>query len=245
MNPYYKDKFVTLYHGDALKIAPRLGIKFDAILADPPYNETDLEWDKWPRGWPAQFKELSNQMWCFGSMKMFMNYRDDFDDWKLAQDLVWEKHNGSGLMADRFRRVHELTIHWYQGTWKEVFKNIQFVEVKERDNRKNLIRGRKPQHWGGLDMGRGYDYDGKRLTRSVIYARSCHGYAVNETQKPASIAHPILNYSVPAGGIILDPFAGSGTFLDVARQQHKRAIGIEKRKSQCEQIVKRLSQLTL
>lgn len=68
---------------------------------------------------------------------------------------------------------------------------------------------------------------------------------MNETQKPEGIIAPLLDYCVPPGGIVLDPFAGSGTVLDVARAQGKRAIGIEKRESQCEEIVKRLSQRVL
>jgi site-specific DNA-methyltransferase (adenine-specific) len=40
----------------------------------------------------------------------------------------------------------------------------------------------------------------------------------------------------------VDCFAGSGTTLAVARKTGRRAIGIEKRESQCQRIVERLSQ---
>jgi len=35
--PYYKDDFVTIYHGDCREIVPHLG-KFDLLLTDPPYG---------------------------------------------------------------------------------------------------------------------------------------------------------------------------------------------------------------
>ena len=35
--PYYKDDFVTIYHGDCREIVPLLG-KFDLLLTDPPYG---------------------------------------------------------------------------------------------------------------------------------------------------------------------------------------------------------------
>ncbi|MCD6706823.1 MAG: hypothetical protein LT080_10290 [Thiobacillus sp.] len=52
MRPYYQDDHVTLYHGDALEILPALPMA-DAIITDPPYGETSLDWDKWPDGWPS------------------------------------------------------------------------------------------------------------------------------------------------------------------------------------------------
>lgn len=36
--PYYKNDWVTLYHGDCLQIMPQLDIKFDACITDPPYG---------------------------------------------------------------------------------------------------------------------------------------------------------------------------------------------------------------
>ena len=77
---------------------------------------------------------------------------------------------------------------------------------------------------------------------SVIYARICHGYAVNETQKPEDIVAPLLRYSVPPGGLVVDCFAGSGTTGVVARKTGRRAILIEKRGSQCHAIAARLAQ---
>jgi site-specific DNA-methyltransferase (adenine-specific) len=77
---------------------------------------------------------------------------------------------------------------------------------------------------------------------SVIFAPSCHGYAVNETQKPEDIVSPLLQYSVPPGGLVVDCFAGSGTTGAVARKTGRRAILIEKREGQCRAIVERLAQ---
>jgi DNA modification methylase len=37
MKPYYKDDYVTIYHGDCREIVPTLG-RFDLLLTDPPYG---------------------------------------------------------------------------------------------------------------------------------------------------------------------------------------------------------------
>jgi site-specific DNA-methyltransferase (adenine-specific) len=241
MSPYYADSSVSLYHGDCRQILPMLPA-CDAVITDPPYGETCLEWDVWPNGWPMMLTPLTRQIWCFGSVRMFMDRRDEFAAWKLSQDLVWEKHNGSGMHADRFRRVHECILHFYTGDWGTLYRVAPVVSVEETRRRDTLIRGKKPEHWGGTETGSGYEYGGTRLQRSVIAVRSCHGHAVNETQKPEGIVRPLLRYSVPPGGTVLDPFAGSGTTLAVARQEGRRAIGIEAREEQCEAIATRLSQ---
>lgn len=53
MKPYYADEAVTLYLGDFRDVLPNLIAPVDCVVADPPYGETSLAWDKWPDGWPA------------------------------------------------------------------------------------------------------------------------------------------------------------------------------------------------
>jgi site-specific DNA-methyltransferase (adenine-specific) len=243
MTPYWQNDRITLYHGDAMELLPLLP-RADAILTDPPYGETSLDWDMWPDGWPAVAALVAPQMWCFGSMRMFLDKRDDLNDWKLAQDVVWEKHNGSNSANDRFRRMHEHALHFYQGDWEPLFKEPQFTyDAVQKSVRRTKNR---TQQWGDIGSSAYVsEYGGPRLMGSVIYARSCHGYAVNETQKPEAIVAPLLQYSVPVGGLVVDCFAGSGTTLAVARKTGRRAIGIEKREEQCRAIVERLSQADL
>lgn len=46
------------------------------------------------------------------------------------------------------------------------------------------------------------------------------------TEKPAQLAREVVRLA-PAGGVVLDPFAGSGTFLDAAKQGGLNWIGCE------------------
>jgi site-specific DNA-methyltransferase (adenine-specific) len=239
-HPYWADDAVTLYHGDALELLPLLP-QADAVVTDPPYGETSLDWDVWPTGWPAVAALVAPQMWCFGSTRMFLDKRGDLADWKLAQDIVWEKHNGSNSANDRFRRMHELALHFYRGEWGNVFKAPQYThDAVQKSVRRSKNR---TAQWGDIGQSAYVSEDGgPRLQGSVIYARSCHGYAVNETQKPEDIVAPLLQYSVPPGGLVIDCFAGSGTTGAVARKLGRRAILIEKREAQCRAIVERLAQ---
>jgi site-specific DNA-methyltransferase (adenine-specific) len=241
VKPYYQDESVTLYHGDCRELA--LGVSGDLVVADPPYSETSLAWDRWPDGWPEFAAALAPQLWCFGSMRMFWKYGAQFSQWQLAQDVVWEKHNGSNSANDRFRRTHELALHFYRGQWADVHKEPQ---VTNDATARTVRRKARPPQWGDIGASSYASEDGgPRLMASVIYARSCHGYAVNETQKPEDIVAPLIRYSCPPGGLVVSLFAGSGTDLIVARKTGRRAVGFEIRESQCEEAAKSLSQLEL
>jgi site-specific DNA-methyltransferase (adenine-specific) len=160
--------------------------------------------------------------------------------WSHAQEIVWEKHNGSGFHADRFKRVHELAVQFYRGEWAEIFK----APVMTPDATARTVRRKqRPPHMGIIGDGPYRSEDGgPRLMRSVIYARSCHGEAEHPTQKPTAIISPLLQYSVPPGGSVADPFAGSGSTLVAAKLAGCRAIGIEIDEACCEIAARRLSQ---
>lgn len=238
MSIYYQDEHVTLHLGDWRELIASDFVA-DLIVTDPPYGETSLVWDRWPDGWPALAARHSRSMWCFGSMRMFLNRRDDFADWKLSQDIVWEKHNGSGFATDRFKRVHEFATHWYRGDWSTIHHETPRVPGGS-GNKTVRTRGLTP-HTGAIGNV-GYQDDGLRLTRSVIKARSMQSKAINETEKPVGILEPVIAYGCPPGGTVLDLFAGSGSTLVAARNLGRKAIGYEIREEQAEKTALRLSQ---
>ena len=222
---------VEILHGDSLRLVEDMpDASFDCILTDPPYGETSLGWDRWPDGWPQAVRRLlkpTGSMWVFGSQRMFFDRFGDFAGWRLAQDVVWEKHNGSGFHADRFKRVHECAIQFYRddARWDQVYKAPQFTNDATA---RTLKRKSRPGHTGEIGAAAYASVDGgPRLMRSVIYARSEHGRAEHPTQKPVAIVEPLLLFACPPGGRVLDLFAGSGTTGLVARRHGMSATLIE------------------
>jgi site-specific DNA-methyltransferase (adenine-specific) len=138
--------------------------------------------------------------------------------------------------------VHELAVHWYRGLWREVYHEVPRVpndSTRRIGSTSSRPRADDIPHQGSYGPNTWVD-DGLRLTRSVIRA-SRAGRSIHPTEKPAAILAPLIEYSVPVGGLVLDPFAGSCSTLLTARSLGRRAIGIDADESMCETAAERLS----
>lgn len=240
MRLFYEEDGIAIYHGDCRQVLPELQDAADAVVTDPPYGDTSLDWDSPVKGWLDHVE--APQVWCFGSMRFWLEHGADFAaaGWRYAQEIIWEKHNGSNFHADRFRRVHELAVHWYRGDWSRVYR---MAPVTMDATPRTVRRKQRPAHTGHIEAGSYTSEDGgPRLMRSVLQVRSEHGRALHPTQKPLGILTPLIQYSAPPGGLILDPFMGSGSTLRAAKDCGRRAIGIEADERYCEIAVQRLGQ---
>ncbi|HET6608936.1 MAG TPA: site-specific DNA-methyltransferase [Rhodopila sp.] len=221
----------TLLTGDCRLVMPARG-PFDMIIADPPYGDTSLAWDRRVDGWlPLAHAALrpSGSMWVFGSLRCFMATSAAFREaqWKYAQEIVWEKQNGSSFHADRFKRVHELAVQFYRAdvAWSAVYNAVQTTPDATA---RTVRRKRRPPHTGHIEAGHYTSEDGgPRLMRSVIYARNAHGHAIHPTEKPAALIEILIRTSCPEGGIVGDWFAGSGAAGEACRLTGRRYLGCE------------------
>ena len=85
-----------------------------------------------------------------------------------------------------------------------------------------------------------YTAKASRADRSTNGANNTH-----PTVKPTDLMRWLVRLVTPPGGVVLDPFAGSGSTLVAARAEGFRAIGIEREQQYADIIAARLSQLSL
>lgn len=249
MTPYYEDEWVTIYHGDCRDVIPALeggGLVVDLAVADPPYAETSLEWDRWPGGWPELVATLTSSMWCFGSARMFDTYGQDFDGWRLSQDLIWDKETAStGGTVDRFLRSHEHIRHYYRGPWGNIHHDAQKVVVPWATKGRRVNRSATEKAWHGERGASQWEDDGTRYMLTVLRVDNLVKSALHPTEKPTGVLLPLIAYGCPPGGLVLDPTCGSGSALAAARAIGRRSVGIEADERYCEIAAKRLAQEVL
>lgn len=135
-------------------------------------------------------------------------------DWIVRNDNVWIKPNPiPDQVRDRCSMSHEYVFHLVRSRW--------YYFNKEPVGRKAA--------------------SGKTLpptdTWEIAPARSSHKHKARFSEELVRI--PVMT-TTPIGGIVLDPFGGSGTTLAFARRAGFRAIGIDIKREFCELMVQQL-----
>lgn len=217
-----------IHVGDCRLILPTLPAGFaDCCIADPPYGDTSLGWDVRCRGWVehvARALTPNASIWVFGSLRFHTTLFGEMarHRFRYSQDVVWEKQNGTGFHADRFRRIHEHAVLYYRGPWSKVYHDPQFTQDATA---RTVRRKTRSDHTGHIEAGAYASEDGgPRLQRSVLKVRNEHGRAIHPTQKPVDLLIPLIRYSCPPGGTVLDPFGGSGSTEVAAERTGRRAV---------------------
>lgn len=230
MKPYYSENGITIYHGDCWDVLPSLTETADMMATDPPYG---VAWQgKTRRNSAAMFEVLHGDDGSIdvtdalglalkkikrcGHVYIFGKF--DLSRLPLTQtcELIWDKEIIS---------MGDLTVPW--GSQHE---NITFATYE-------ISKANRTAGYGALAA---------RVRKgSVIRCQRVQGGAVTRhpTEKPVMLMRQLIESSSVIGGLVLDPFAGSGSTLEAALLEGRRAIGIEIEERYCEVAAERLRML--
>jgi len=151
------------------------------------------------------------------------------DGWYLRQDIIWHKPNPMPeSVTDRCTKSHEYifllskskTYYYDAESIKEPVK--QDWGTRDRTNGKyhNAGTGLNP-HTG---LQKSYEKANKRSVWSVT-TKPFHG--AHFATFPPDLIEPCVIAGSPEGGIVLDPFFGSGTTGLVAMRNNRKYLGCE------------------
>lgn len=193
--------------------------------------------------------------------------------WVLRRDIIWEKPSAMPESCkDRCTTAHEYIFHFtksdrYFYNFDAVAvpaKTAKFAPVSGHDTGKGnhcVLKhnkafggtnskfrtsknpgGAKPSHKAESGL---VETSNMRNLRSVWTIPSGESYSSEHFASfPEEIPRRCILAGCPDGGIVLDPFAGSGTTLAVAKKLGLSAIGIEINPEYCKIIERRLSEIT-
>lgn len=217
MKPYYEDGLVTLYHGDA---ADWSATTVDAVLTDPPYGREALP--VW-----ALLEEVASVALRPGG-------------WLLT-------YSGQACLPEVMAALGSPALA-YRWTLATVYPG---GEQMARIGDMTVLTGWKPvlayrrRPFGSARGPRGQFVADGRTGFSDVLRRGGREKGLHDWAQPIGEASELVTRFTEPNAVVLDPFAGSGTFLAAAKAHGRRAIGIEIDEAHCEEAARRCSQEVL
>lgn len=158
------------------------------------------------------------------------------DGWYLRADVIWHKTNVKPeSVRDRPTKCHEYLFLLTKSA-RYYYDRNSIREPVKPESLNRAARGIwKPQRDPGRPAGRGVDRmrpdqmaDPRGRNKRSVWAIPFAQYRGGHTATyPPALVRPCILAGCPPGGLVLDPFAGSGTTLSEAVRLGRRAVGIE------------------
>ncbi|MFN7301805.1 MAG: DNA-methyltransferase [Bacteroidota bacterium] len=213
--------------------------KVDAVVTDPPYAMTDLEWDKafdigrwWDLVEAVTGKGKATVLTAsqpFTSL-MVMSRRSRF-----RTEWIWKKNAGSNFATTKWHpmKEHESVLVFGDGpTTYNPIKQPRSSPLKAGYT--NTSNTGKRKAYSGVMVNKGFTVtDGEmRVPSSVQQWNRERGHHPN--QKPVEMFGYFIRTYSNEGETVLDPFMGSGTTGVACVKTGRKFIGIELDPAYCE-----------
>ena len=223
MKPYYEDDLVTLYHARCQDVLPSIAsATVDALVTDPPYG--------------MNFRSNSRT-----ATEKFAHIEGDGDVDTSWFPEAWRtiRDGGAAYLATRWD-VFPIWVDQLRPTAE--CRNV-IVWAKGGGGMGDLAGDYSPEHEWMMYLPKGrHNLRGKRIGNVWNIPKDPPSSYEHPTQKPVSLMSRMVEKSTDYGGVVLDPFAGSGSTLRAAKNLGRKAIGVEVDRGYCDLIVRRLRQ---
>lgn len=240
---------------------PQLEPHYDAIIADLPYDVTEMEWDNiipidklWSNY--SQLKKSNGPIILFGNEPFTSFLVLSKVDW-FRHKWTWEKDKAANFLNAPYMPISTcediLVFNQFgyaisvqnkptynpQMTKSDTYKapnkskSIDEFSLRQITKRKNPTPLESNSNYNGWER-----YPKSRIYFPVDYGRE----RFHPTQKPVALLQYLIRTYTNQGDIILDNTAGSGTTGAAAQNEGRRCVMIEKSEEYCRIAADRLRQ---
>lgn len=231
----YDDNVLNIDALDGIKQLPNDSL--DLVIADPPYNlgkdygnDSDKKQTAEFLGWTKTWLLLVlPKMKRTGSLYIFATWRYSPEifvflksQMTMMNEIIWDRRVPSmGGSTRRYSSVHD-TVGFFVKS-KDYYFDVDAVRIPydaetKKARSRSIFVGKK---W--LEVG----YNPKDVWAVSRLHRIHSEREEHPTQKPLEIIERMVKASCPVNGVVLDPFAGSGTTVAACMLNNRRYVAFE------------------
>lgn len=223
MNPAWQQAGLALYHGDCRDVLAAMEPEsVSCIITDPPYNVG---------------KDFGNGRQA--------DQRDDYLEWLWG---CWEavaRVAKAGAFLIYTNRIRHLEFafrppapwrYFHVAVWHKPL-SLAGTFYGIAPHWEPIIIWSKGKPWRPF---RNQDVLADVISENVVSGHR-RGWLAHPTVKPYRLCARLMDFACPPGGLLLDPFCGTGTVLVAAQDKGYSAIGIDASDDYLRQAVRRLT----
>jgi site-specific DNA-methyltransferase (adenine-specific) len=226
----------------------------DLIIIDPPYNlDKDFNGLKFKstdnnsyleylRSWFPKVVSLlkeNGSLYLCGDWKCTSALQQVMEESMIVMNrITWQREKGRGALSNWKNAMEDI---WFGVKNKSnYYFDVESVKVKRKVIAPYKVDG-KPKDWEETEDGNfRLTYPSNFWDDISIPYWSMPENTDHPTQKPEKLIAKLILSSCPVGGIVFDPFLGSGTTSVVAKKLNRQYVGVEMNEEYCVWTEKRL-----
>jgi hypothetical protein len=151
------------------------------------------------------------------------------DGWYLRQDIIWHKPNPMPeSVQDRCTKAHEY-IFLLSKSQKYYYDHESIKDpVKQDWGTRDRSDGKYHNEGSGLQPHSGLEKSYETANKRSVWTVTTKPYeGAHFAVFPQDLIEPCIMAGAPVGGVVLDPFMGSGTTAQVAQNLSRKYLGCE------------------
>ncbi len=232
--------------GDTFEVLDNITEKFDLIIVDPPYNldktfdntkfskMSDDEYRVYTENWVKKVYGLlkdNGSIYVCCDWKCTVVIGEILNKYFLVRNrITWQREKGRGS-KDNWKNCSEDI--WYCTKGKDFYFDVDAVKLKRKviaPYKENGVAKDWVESEGNKTR---LTYPSNFWEDITIPFWSMPENTTHPTQKPEKLIAKLILASCPIGGLVLDPFVGSGTTSVVCKKLDRQYVGIERSPLYC------------